>query len=234
MFLGFFQAVPPSAGSFVPSKAGATALRSLARIAALSADEFTGTIGWHFRRRWFHEPCDLALDALCWAPSGGRRRGSTTLDLGTAGNAASWLITGAGAMGPAAYQVDIEKAGEISLTKDAEMDGKFVKEGSLKKFNGFWVANESFTLPSNASNVSLKFSGLFADDRVVLELNGHIIGNATFNGNSGSGVMSFPGPGTRTSRVRCPPTSRSRTKRTVPSRVKPICDRGRERIVLDR
>ncbi|MHA0110950.1 hypothetical protein ACXYUI_28000, partial [Klebsiella pneumoniae] len=67
----------------------------------------------------------------------------------------------------------------------------------LSKFNGFWTAAETFTLPSNAANVALTFSGLFADDRVVLELNGTAIGNATFNGGTKpvEGVMSFPGPG---------------------------------------
>jgi hypothetical protein len=126
--------------------------------------------------------------------------GPTTIDLGTKGNAANWLITGAGAKDSPARQVDVEKAGEISLTSNAEENGTFVKGGTLSKFNGFWTATETFSLPSNATNVSLKFSGLFADDRVVLELNPtaknpNIIGNATFNGNNGKGVISLPGPG---------------------------------------
>jgi hypothetical protein len=130
--------------------------------------------------------------------------GPTTINLGTKGNAANWLITGAGATGATAYQVDVEKAGEISLTSNGEESGKIVSGGKLSKFNGFWEATETFTLPANATNVSLTFSGLFADDRTVLQLNGHDIGNATFKGGTTpvEGDMSLPGSGD----TKVPPT----------------------------
>ena len=66
----------------------------------------------------------------------------------------------------------------------------------MANFNGFWYADETFTLPSNASYIKLSFSGLYGDDRVVLELNGTMIGNYALNGTKGAGkgVMSFPGP----------------------------------------
>jgi hypothetical protein len=115
--------------------------------------------------------------------------------LGTAGNASNWKITGAGATGASAFQVDINDPGEIGITNNGHSNGSIVSGGSLSKFNGFWYADETFTLPSNAVNVTLSFSGLFGDDRVVLELNGVMIGNATLPGETGAGVMSFPGPG---------------------------------------
>ncbi len=44
-------------------------------------------------------------------------------------------------------------------------------------FDGFWTASFAFTLPADTTSASLVFSGLQADDRTVLELNGTQIGN---------------------------------------------------------
>lgn len=118
-----------------------------------------------------------------------------TLSLGTSGNAANWSITGAGATGSPAYQVSTNGAGEISLTSNGLESGTFVSGGSLASFNGFWYADEDFSLPSNASNVTLGFNSLYGNDRTVLELNGIILGDADYDGTTGSGVFSFlPGP----------------------------------------
>lgn len=60
-------------------------------------------------------------------------------------------------------------------------------------FDGFWTATLTFTLPADATNVELSFSGLDVDDRGVLELNGTIIGN-TYDGeatSASSGFMTF-------------------------------------------
>jgi len=46
-------------------------------------------------------------------------------------------------------------------------------------WDGFWTASYSFSLPADTTTVSLAFSGLGADDRAVLELNGTTIGSAS-------------------------------------------------------
>ncbi len=58
-------------------------------------------------------------------------------------------------------------------------------------FNGFWAAKETFNIPADATNISLSFSGLRADDRCVLELSGTILGDYFLNAHAGPGVMSF-------------------------------------------
>lgn len=113
---------------------------------------------------------------------------AVTLDVGT-DNAANWSLTGGGASGATPWQL----TNNISITSNGLSTGTFVTGGSLAQFNGFWYADEAFTLPADATDISLTFNGLTGDDRVVLELNGTPIGDF-FLGfpNGGSGVMSFP------------------------------------------
>jgi len=117
--------------------------------------------------------------------------GAATITLGTTGNASNWLITGAGAAAAPAFQTNVNRTGAITLTSNAVGTGIFVTGGSLAAFNGFWFADESFTLPANASGIQLSFNSLYGNDRVVLQLNGTTIGDATNLGTSGAGVMSF-------------------------------------------
>jgi hypothetical protein len=112
--------------------------------------------------------------------------------LGTTGNAAQWLITGAGATAAPAFQTAANHTGEISITGNGFRTGTFVSGGTLAAFNGFWFADATFTLPPNASDVALTFDSLYGNDRVVLQLNGAIIGNADHLGATGPGLMSFP------------------------------------------
>jgi hypothetical protein len=51
----------------------------------------------------------------------------------------------------------------------------FVAGGNAGAFDNFWLAEFDFTLPSNATNIRLMYSGLDVDDRAVLELNGTTI-----------------------------------------------------------
>jgi hypothetical protein len=136
----------------------------------------------------------LAVLPLVLSDMGQAKAGTT--NLGTAGNAASWEITGGGAAGATAFQVDVTQAGQIAPTSNGKSSGSFASGGSLANFNGFWYADETFKLPSNATNIKLSFSGLYGDDRIVLELNGTMIGNYALNGTNGAGngVMSFLGP----------------------------------------
>jgi len=113
------------------------------------------------------------------------------IDVGT-DVAANWKLTGAGASGVTPWQL----SQNISITSDGRSPGTFVSGGSLAQFTGFWYADESIALPADATGVSLTFSGLTADDRVVLQLNGVAIGDFFLgNPNGGAGVMSLlPGP----------------------------------------
>lgn len=117
--------------------------------------------------------------------------GAATITLGTTGNASNWRITGAGASAAPSFQTSVNRTGAITLTSDAVGTGTFVSGGSLAAFNGFWFADETFTLPADATGISLSFDSLYGNDRVVLQLNGTTIGNATNLGTSGAGVMSF-------------------------------------------
>lgn len=112
----------------------------------------------------------------------------TTVNLGTAGGASRFVITGAGATAATALQV----GNSIALTSNGFRTGTFVTGGSLASFNGFFYADEQFTIPSDATNISLTFSGLAGDDRVVLQLNGTTLGSVGVLGVSGPGFFSFP------------------------------------------
>jgi len=112
----------------------------------------------------------------------------TTVNLGTAGNAAQWLMTAAGASAAPAFQ----DGGSISITSNGLLSGTFVAGGSLASFNGFWLADNTFSIPAGATGVSLSFSGLNADDRAVLQLNGATVGNVGISGGTG---LPTPGPG---------------------------------------
>jgi hypothetical protein len=116
-----------------------------------------------------------------------------TIIVGTSNNASSWLITGGGATAVPAFQTSANHPGEISLTGNAFRSGSFASGGSLPAFDGFWFADLTFTLPTNAAGTTLNFDSLYGNDRVVLQLNGTIIGNATYSGAMGPGVMRFPG-----------------------------------------
>ncbi len=116
-----------------------------------------------------------------------------TLDVGTADNAGSWTITGAG--GSAIPAIAVGPA--ISLTSNGTRAGYIRPGENLASFNGLWYTDLPFDLPANATKVALAFSGLLGDDRVVLQLNGHNIGNAgidpiTGEPVTGAGRMHFP------------------------------------------
>lgn len=65
---------------------------------------------------------------------------------------------------------------------------------NMSAFDGYWVADLTFTLPVYAIDTVFNFSDLYGDDRVVLELNGSPVGNATVFGNNGAGVMDMTNP----------------------------------------
>jgi hypothetical protein len=94
----------------------------------------------------------------------------------------SWTVTGGGAQNATPYIVNYAEGSPpvnynfLSVTSTGDSTGSFVQGGSLSSFTGFWLANYTFYLPSNAQNVSLTYNNFFADDRAVLTLNGQTIG----------------------------------------------------------
>ena len=85
-----------------------------------------------------------------------------------------WTVTTGGAIDATPYPF----GSELSVSSTGTGVGTFVAGGSWSAFDGFWTAQFTFFLPANASNVSLEFSDLYADDRAVLTLNGTTIGSA--------------------------------------------------------
>ena len=138
------------------------------------------------RFRW---PVALAIGVIVWSHHS--NVSAAVIDLGTPGNASDWLVTGAGAVGAPAFDTSQTFPGDISLSDNGLPTGNYVTGASFAQFNGFWYVENSFELPANATNVSFDFNGLWGNDRVVMSLNGTQIGNATFGGGTGSGLMRF-------------------------------------------
>ena len=88
--------------------------------------------------------------------------------------------------GPANWTVSIPNAGVSDVTPfgsgpdgtNLKLDsvgngsGTWVTGGSNATFDGFWVADLTFTIPAGATGVTLSFSNLHIDDRAVVSLNG--------------------------------------------------------------
>jgi hypothetical protein len=111
---------------------------------------------------------------------------ATTLSLTTDGTT-PWTVSvpGESISGATPYVIGYSHGAfsqALSVTSNGNSGGTFVDGGSVGSFDGFWTLNYTFTLPSTASGLALNFSGLFADDRAVLELNGTMIGNTDQNG----------------------------------------------------
>jgi len=108
----------------------------------------------------------------------------------------SWTVTGAGTANAPAFHLALP---EVSITSNSLQSGTFGPGGSLAQFTGAWYSDFLFTLPADATNLSLSFTNLVGDDRVVLQLNGTNIGDWFLNGNIvnstlvGPGVMRFAG-----------------------------------------
>ena len=60
---------------------------------------------------------------------------ANTLSLGTSGNAANWLVTGAGATGSPSFQVTTDRAGEIKLYQQRWIDRYVCFRRNLGKFS---------------------------------------------------------------------------------------------------
>jgi hypothetical protein len=127
------------------------------------------------------------------------------MNIWVAGAAVLALLTGASAAtinvstsNTTAWEVDVPS---LSIANATALSGYTIgdispfPEGNGSGYDGFWVASYTFTLPADATGVSLDFSGLNADDRGVLELNGTIIGDAG-GAAPGDGYMTLTDGGT--------------------------------------
>jgi len=119
-----------------------------------------------------------------------------TITFSTA-SAAGWTVTGSGVTNAPA---DLAEPNVISMTSNGYSTGTPVSGGSNASFTGAWWADFHFTLPANATNVSLTFTGFGVDDRAVATLNpgptptpSDSIGS-TGAGSPGSGSMDFVPP----------------------------------------
>jgi len=116
-----------------------------------------------------------ALVALAFAP---QRAGASIIIFDTSLDS-PWTVSGGGAVSAPAYYL---ASPEVSITSNAEESGQFAAGGSLAQFTGAWNADFLFTLPANASDISLSFTNLLGDSRVVLQLNGADIGDYFMDG----------------------------------------------------
>ena len=102
--------------------------------------------------------------------------------------------------GPANWTVSIPSAGvsnatpfgnggsdgtNLKLDSVGNGSGTWVTGGSFGTFDGFWVADLTFTIPAGATGVTLSFSNLKVDDRAVVYLNGTSFASL---GSTGGGV----------------------------------------------
>ena len=107
----------------------------------------------------------VIVNDQCWT--------RTTFDFSTT-IFTNWTVTAGGATNVTPYQ---DRGGmAITVTSTGNNSGSFLPGGSLSSFGGFWLANCSFSLPLNATTISLTYTNLGVDDRVVLMLNGRPIG----------------------------------------------------------
>jgi len=123
---------------------------------------------------------------------------ATTVALGTNnGNFTSWKITGAGATNATAEQYGGGPTAAISITDNNLSSGTFITGGSAANFDGYFVATNTFNIPSDATGISLAWNFIEAgsDDRAVVELNGHILGDYFLSTNTFADPP-ITGPGT--------------------------------------
>jgi hypothetical protein len=93
------------------------------------------------------------------------------------------------------YEVSNEGAGSLTSAPaqfySEEMGYPTITMPSAWTDNdGFWYATTTFTLPANATKPTLAIASLFADDRVVVELNGNIVASTGYYA-PGAGQMVF-------------------------------------------
>jgi hypothetical protein len=127
-----------------------------------------------------------ALVALAFAP----QRASASIIIFDTSLDSAWTVSGGGAVAAPAFYL---ASPEVSITSNAEESGQFAAGGSLAQFTGAWNADYLFTLPANASDISLSFTNLLADDRVVLQLNGTDIGDYFLDGSFSNPPLTGPG-----------------------------------------
>jgi hypothetical protein len=101
----------------------------------------------------------------------------TVTDYFSTANPNQWLVAGGGATNATPYLIvetvysPIGPSPLLSVTSTTTSNRTYVV--GMTNFTGFWTADYSFYLPYGATNVSLTYSNIYADDRAILLLNGN-------------------------------------------------------------
>jgi hypothetical protein len=116
---------------------------------------------------------------------------AATVEFDVSTNSGHWNIAKFGQVDMSAPAYLIPGTTLISPSSTGYSTGTMAGGAAVSSFDGFWVATLTFVLPEGVVNPTLNFSLpegyaasypiLYGDDRVVLELNGQDIGNATLN-----------------------------------------------------
>lgn len=144
------------------------------------------------QRQWMRIGMTVGLCALVTGISTARAA-TASIDVATTpGNI--WTVSGGGATNAKPMFLN---GSELALTSDAMASGTLVAGFNPSAFDGFWTANYTFDLPAGVTDATLAYTGLSADDRAVLFLNGTQIGSIGTNG-PGTGTMVLTSGGAET------------------------------------
>lgn len=122
----------------------------------------------------------LCLVGLALPVTGHCQTQTISFDTSTASD---WTVTAGGVSGATPYIVNaglsspsgqVVYENQLSVTSTGDGTGSFLAGGNLANFDGFWLAFYTFSLPANATSISLNYGNFYADDRAVLTLNGNI------------------------------------------------------------
>jgi len=123
---------------------------------------------------------------------------ATLLNLST--QTATWTVSvpSVGITNTTALEVDFPWGGDnIGVTSNGDGDGTWVggvnNSVAQAAFDGFWTAQTTFILPTEATTIKLDFNGFEADDRAVMYLNGTEIGSTRKDFADGFMVFSYQG-----------------------------------------
>ena len=114
-----------------------------------------------------------------------------TIDVST--GTASWTVSipSAGVSNATPFGNGGGDGTHLCITSGCNDSGTWVTGGSYNTaFDGFWVADLTFTIPAGATGVALNFSNLQVDDRAVVYLNGAPFASLA-QGGGGLGEMMF-------------------------------------------
>lgn len=109
---------------------------------------------------------------LMSAPREGTAQVTNITNFFSTANNTSWQVTGGGVTNVIPWELTGQFAGFISVLSGADQ-GNYLP--GISNFDGFWIADYTFTLPYGATNISLSFTNLYIDDRGMVYLNNQFV-----------------------------------------------------------